>query len=188
MAGANTPRVEPETIVAGDTVEWYRDIDDYPASEGWTLSYALVNSSGKIDITAGADGDAHLVSVDTSTSANFSAGDYRWQAYVTGSGKRYLVGTGRITVKANYATQTAGLDDRSHAETTLDALRATIEGRASNDQLEMQINGRRIVRMGGAELREWYSFYENQVKSERAAEKAARGLGTGRRILTRFNN
>ena len=31
---------EPAKIRAGDTIEWKRSIDDYKASDGWTLKYA----------------------------------------------------------------------------------------------------------------------------------------------------
>ena len=31
---------EPTQIRAGDTIEWKRSIDDYKASDGWTLKYA----------------------------------------------------------------------------------------------------------------------------------------------------
>lgn len=188
MAGANTPRVEPDKVAAGDTVEWYRDLADYPASEGWTLSYSLVKSGTKIDITAGADGDAHLVSVAAGTTSGWAAGDYRWQAYAASGSTRHVVGTGRITILPDYASQTAGLDDRSHAEKTLEALKATIEGKASSDQLEIQIRGRRIARMAPSELITWVNYYDNQVARERQAEKAGRGLASGRRIQTRFIN
>jgi len=37
---ATIPTKEPLTIRAGDTIKWKRSIDDYKASDGWTLKYA----------------------------------------------------------------------------------------------------------------------------------------------------
>ena len=37
---ADIPTKEPLTIRAGDTIEWTKSIDDYKASDGWTLSQA----------------------------------------------------------------------------------------------------------------------------------------------------
>ena len=48
---------EPTQIRAGDTIKWKRSVDDYKASDGWTLKYAFRGSAGTIDITGSADGN-----------------------------------------------------------------------------------------------------------------------------------
>ena len=53
---ATVPTKEPLTIRAGDTIEWTKSIDDYKASDGWTLSYSFRGTGGTIDITSTADG------------------------------------------------------------------------------------------------------------------------------------
>jgi hypothetical protein len=35
---ADIPTKEPLTIRAGDTIKWTKSIDDYKASDGWSLS------------------------------------------------------------------------------------------------------------------------------------------------------
>jgi len=188
MAGNNTPLYEPDSVVAGDTIEWYRHIPDYPASDGWVLSYALVNESSQISITAGQDGARHLVSESAASTAGWRAGDYRWQSYVTKDGARHFVGSGTMKVAPNYAIQEQGYDGRGHAQKVLDALRATIEGKASNDQLAMSIRGRSISRLSPGELVKWLNFYENLARREANEEKIRRGLGSGNKIRFRMMN
>ena len=53
---ATVPTKEPLTIRAGDTIEWTKSIDDYKASDGWTLSYSFRGTGGTIDITNSAEG------------------------------------------------------------------------------------------------------------------------------------
>jgi hypothetical protein len=70
---ATVPTKEPLTIRAGDTIEWTKSIDDYKASDGWTLSYSFRSASGTIDITSTADGDDHAVCIAPATSTAYSA-------------------------------------------------------------------------------------------------------------------
>jgi len=181
----DTPTTEPTEVTAGDTVKWTRTLSDYPAGT-WTLSYTLVNSASKITITASASGTDHLVSVTPATSAAWSAGLYDWQAYVTDGTDRYQVDSGRLTIHANYAGVTT-LDDRSHVKKTLDAIEAVIEGRASQSQQSYTINGRSLTRIPLAELYEFRKQYKAEYAAELQAERIANGMGSGRRVLLRFN-
>ena len=47
-AMADIPSTEPAVFTAGDTLKFTRSLADYPASEGWVLSYTLVNADAKI--------------------------------------------------------------------------------------------------------------------------------------------
>lgn len=179
------PTTEPTEVTAGDTVKWTRTLSDYPAGT-WTLSYTLINAASKIAITASASGTDHLVSVTPATSAAWSAGLYDWQAYVTDGTDRYQVDSGRITVNANYAGATT-LDDRSHVKKTLDAIEAVIEGRASQAQQSYTINGRSLTRIPLSELYEFRKQYQAEYAAELQAERIANGMGSGRRVLLRFN-
>ena len=70
------PSAVPSSVRAGDTVTWRRSLADYPASDGWTLSYVLLSPAAQITIAATADGSAHLVSVAPATSAAWAAATY----------------------------------------------------------------------------------------------------------------
>src|SRR3990167_1080353 len=97
---ATIPTTEPAEVRAGDTVEWTKSLGDYPASDGWTLKYAM-RGPMVIDITATASGSSYAVSVAKTVSALWIAGLYYWQAYVEKGSDRHTVGTGRITIAPN---------------------------------------------------------------------------------------
>lgn len=182
---ATIPTIEPESVTAGDLIQWTRSYSDYPASS-WQLTYALVNSSDKITITGGADGDTHSVSVASGTSATWPAGTYRWQAYLTNGSSRVTVGTGSMVVKPNLAAS-AVLDTRSQARRILDAITATIEGRASMDQQSYSIEGRQLSRTPIADLILLQEKFSRIVKAEENQERIAQGKKTRNKLYVRFN-
>ena len=64
-----TDRVMQQDLIAGDTLNFLVTLADYPASI-WTLYYRGINATAKLDITATADGDTHLVSVPPATTTS----------------------------------------------------------------------------------------------------------------------
>lgn len=177
---------EPARIAAGDRWRWERrDLSDYPAST-WTLTYALVSSTVRVQITAAANGNWHQVDVAAATTAGYTAGTYRWQAYVTSGTDRRMVGQGDIEILPNFATQSSGYDGRSHARTVLDAIEAVIEGRATKDQESYSIGGRSLQRTPIAELLRLRDVYRAEVKAEKVADRLANGMGGARRLLVRL--
>lgn len=182
------PDTEPAYIQAGDTLAWRRTLPDYPASAGWTLSYRLINATGKIDIAASADGDAHLVSVAASVTASWSAGAYKWTAHVVRGAERYTVGSGDVVIKPDLAAQPSGVDARSEAERALADLRsALLTWIATSGQVQSYtIAGRTMTYRSMAEIRRAISLAEREVAREKAAERLAQGLDAGRRVLVRF--
>lgn len=183
------PTTEPARLTAGDTLTWQITLDDYPASAGWVLSYRLINAAGKIDITAGAAGDDHLVSVSASSSANWTAGDYRYSGWVTKGSERHTVRSGNLIVRPNVAALTT-LDDRSPERRALDALQAAYIAYLSNDQghvAEYEIAGRRMKFRSAAEIWQQIERLKIEVAKQDAADRLAAGLPTRRRLLVRFN-
>jgi hypothetical protein len=181
---ADIPTAEPLSARAGDTWRWTRALADYPASDGWALSYVLINAGAKVTISASSDGDDHAVTVAAAATANYAAGAYEWVARVSKSGEVYTVGTGRITVLPSLSASTADL--RTHARKTLEAIEAVIEGRASQDVLEYQIAGRSLKRIPVADLLMLRDRYRAEVAREDAANRVALGLPDRRRVFVRF--
>lgn len=181
------PTSEPVYLRAGDTIQWQRSLADYPAGE-WTLKYRLINSAGKIDITATASGTDHTVSLAAATTATWAAGVYAMQAYVEKAGERYTVGAGTLTIQPNLAAKTTGFDARSTAQKALDDTRAALATWiASNGQVsEYEIAGRRMKYASLADIEGRIRLLEREVAREVAAEKLAAGLGTGHKISVRF--
>lgn len=178
--------VEPTELVAGDRWLWERqDLDDYPAST-WTLSYALVKDGTRIQITGAASGAYHRIDVAASTTAGYTAGSYRWQAYVTSGSDRRLVGQGELELLPDFATQSSGYDGRSHARIVLDAIEAVIEGRATKDQEEYSIGGRSLKRTPIGDLLKLRDRYRAEAHSEGVADRLASGIGGARRLMVRL--
>jgi hypothetical protein len=188
------PTTEPSIIVAGDTIAWDREdlTNDYPSST-WTLKYHLANRTSHYDITATADtlgDDTFSITITPAVTATYVAGFYNWDAYVSkGSGatlERYRIDFGTLEVRPNLASLPASYDDRTHVKRTLDAIEAVIEGRATSDQESYTIGNRSLSRIPIAELLKFRSQYALWYQNELAAEAINNGVGTGRRVVTRF--
>lgn len=193
MANAfdTVPETEPSTIIAGDFTTWKRtDLGtDYPPAS-YALSYvARLEGSGttSFTITASESGSDYIVALTSVTTAAYAAGTWHWQSYITrtSDSARITLDAGTFTVEANRSTATT--DPRSHAKIVLDAIEATIQGRASQDQMGYTIQGRTLQRTPLADLLLLRDRYAAEYKREQDAERLANGLPSRRKILTRFS-
>lgn len=187
----NYPTREPLSLVVGDRWAWKRsDLSDYPPAS-YTLKYsARLDGAGttEIEITATGLGDDHVVEVPAATTAAYTAGSYRWQAYITriSDSERITIGSGSLELTTNRDASTA--DPRSHARKMLDLIEAALEGRATNSQLDtlsMSLGDRAFSR-DPAKLIPLRDKYRAEVAREEQAEAIKRGGGHSGRILTRF--
>jgi hypothetical protein len=178
------PTIEPQRIRAGDTWVWRReDLSDYPAPT-WTLYYRLKNAASHIEFTASADGAYHLVTVAAATTAAYTAGRYRWVAYVEAGSERYEINEGTIEVEPAFNNASA-LDDRSHARKMLDAIESVLEGRATKDQEEYQIGSRSLKRTPIKDLLALRDKYRAEVYQEQLQENARSGT-KGAKLVVRL--
>jgi hypothetical protein len=186
----NYPKIEPDTIIAGDRLLWKRtDLNSDYDNSLYTLSYeARKHGSGSdnITITATGSGNDYLVEVASTATGAYIDGTYSWDAYITrdSDSERVHIDTGTFEVKPDKAK--SGADPRSHAKITLDALQATIEGKATKDQLSYSISGRSISKMNPSEITEWVSFYQSKYEGELSKERQKRGLASPRTIRVYF--
>ena len=182
----NISTVEPVEITAGDYIQWQKSVGNYPASQGWTLSYAFLNAGSKIAVTAAAQGDDYLVTIAAATSAGYAAGVYQWQSYVTNGAQRITVSNGEIKINANFATQTT-LETRSQAKQTLDALEAEIYARSTGGMTqEYSIAGRSLKKSPVTELIVLRDKYRSIYLSEQNAERIKNGTQGKNRLLVRM--
>ena len=178
---------EPESFAAGDRVQWKRNFSDYPISEGWSLTYYLRGNFAHtpIDITATTSGADFLIDLSPTTTADYTPGTYTWQAFVSKSGDRKPVGTGRIVIDPSLSDVTTPFDGRSHARKCLEAIEAVLEGRSTHDQQRyvLQAVGRSVDKMPIKDVLALRDYYQTEVQKE---EAAATG-GKNRNIFVSFN-
>ena len=186
----NAPETEPEKIISGDRLIFKRTNlgTDYPNSS-YTLKYsARLEGTGsvEIEVTASASGDDYLVEVASATTANYTVGTYRWQAYITrnSDSQRLTLDTGTWEVVANRDANTA--DPRTHAKIMLEKIESILEGRAASDVNSYSINGRSLSKIPIPELIEFRASYKAEYLREVRKERAMNGIGTGQTVHVRF--
>lgn len=157
---------EPGEIVAGDSAQWNVTLADHPAPD-WVLHYALFNKTANISFEATADGADHLVTLTAATTVAWAPGRYDWAAYVTNGDERETVATGVIIIKADPSLG-VNRDDRSHARKMLEAIEATLEGKATSQDAELVKGqyGERAIERDPDMLRKWRDRYRKEVKAE----------------------
>ena len=183
--GFTAPDQVPDQLPAGDTWQWTRSLSDYPAGT-WTLAYRFANEVDAFTVTATASGTDHAISVAASTTAGYKPGRYSWRAMVTSGAERHSIESGVLEILPDPGA-TGYRSVRTHARRVMEALEATIEGRATTDQLAMSIAGRSISRMSLTELRENWEKYATMVKAEERAEAINSGRSPRNRLLVRFS-
>jgi len=127
--------LEPLSVRAGDTWRWVRDLSDYPAP-AWSLVYTLYGPAGVVHVTATADGARHLVDLAPAVTGTYAPGRYDGIAHVTDGTDRLQIWSGAVQVLPDLREATTA-DGRSHARRMLDAIEATLEGRASAGDLDI---------------------------------------------------
>lgn len=179
------PDDEPKCFSAGDRVQWTRNLTDYPISEGWSLTYYLRGNfaGGQIDITATTSGADFLVDLADTTTANYTPGTYFWQAFVSKSGDRKPVDSGRIDILDNPVDITQPKDGRTHARRCLDSINAVLEGRATRDDLRyvLQAVGRSVEKTPIKDMLAFRDYYQAEVNREENPD------GAGKNVFIRFN-
>ena len=186
----------PETIFAGDTVIF--DVPAFTDSVGnqidsgtYTLIwYARTNTASEgASITGVAESDGWRVTVPSSTSTDFDAGLWTWQAVATSGALKHTAGRGQFSVKATlvYSGTPGAFDDRSRAQIDYDFVNAAIRTLSQGGAVqEYTIGGRSLKRYKMTELLELRDSLKAEVDRERRAEKIKQGLGNPGVTRVRF--
>lgn len=186
----------PKLVYAGDTVIF--DVPAFTNSVGtqidsgtYTLKwYARTNTASEgATITGTTQADGWRITVPSSTTANFDAGTWTWQAIASYSSEQYTAGRGQFTVKATaeYSGQPGAFDDRSRAEVDLEKVETAIRTLAAGGMVqEYTIGGRNLKRYKMGELLQLRDNLKAEVDRERRAEKVRQGLGNPGITRVRF--
>ena len=182
------PTVEPSVVYAGNRWAWVRDdLNDY--GSGYSLSYELTLEGGStpVSLSATYSDSKYTVEVSAATTAAYTVGTYQWVALMTrdSDSERVQIASGTIEVKADPAVSTA--DPRSDVKVILDAIKAVIAQRATQDQMAYTINGRTLERTPIKDLLLLRDVYQREYNSELKAERIAKGLNSGNQIRVRLS-
>lgn len=178
----------PEFITAGDAVSWKRTIPGAPASDGWVLSYALVKDGKQIVFAGSADGDDHVVSLGSTDTVDWPAGQYAWGAYVTKDGNRYQWDEGIVEIRPDLVAATDGADALPYCFKVRDAIQAVLEMRATESQTSLAVGGRQISEMSHTEIMDALNRAETACNVWRRKNRRQRGKSTGSKIKISFTD
>lgn len=166
----------PKSIQAGLSLIVEFEAEDYPAPE-WTLT-AYLRGATAIDIPAIGAEEIHTFEVAGSVTAGYTPGRYTASIRATDGSDVFELEGGEIEILADVAALDPGHDPRAHAERTLEAIEAVIEGRASKDQQSYTINGRSLERTSISDLLLLRDTYKREVAELNSG-------GRSRRLLRR---
>jgi hypothetical protein len=170
----------PDSAIAGDTWRWTLDLADFPAPT-WDATIYFQNTEGSFNQAAVDDSTRHAFTISATTTTGKKAGKYKWFVRVTDGTNVETPLEGWIDVKPD-PSKSGATDHRSQARKMLDAVEATLLGRATSDQLAMSINGRSLSRIPLMELKDWRA----QLRQEVATAEGRNAGGKGRRIKVRL--
>lgn len=174
----------PAEIIAGDTLS-FEPSTDYDSTTD-ILTFVLTKEGKHIAFNASDNSGSYLVTVLPSITKDWYPGDYHYSAFVTVGTDRYTIGGGSVLLKPDLATLTAGYDGRSHVQKVVDALRSTMEKKATRDQSAMMVEGQSISRMTPDDILMWLGKYEHKLRAEKQQEAVDNGQANGSKILVRF--
>ena len=166
--------MNPETIQAGFAALRNYTLPSHPASQNWILTARIITPTTTVeipttDILRSGETDIALL-ITVATLATLPAGPITLQIIATSTGDPQIAHQEHLTLLAADATEL-----RSQNRRTLDALNATLEGKATRDQSSISYNGRAISRLSWDEL----------LKARRAlvalvADETRRAAGTAK--------
>lgn len=159
------------------------DLPDYPAP-AWVAS-AVLRGPAAIDLTATCVNGLHSFDAAAVVTAGWAPGTYWFSLRVTDGTRVLSVGSGQLVVKPDLAQETGAYDGRSDNQIALDAIKAVLGKRATQDQQRYTINNRELWRTPIADLLKLKAHYTVQVRRELARQRGDGGLG--RAIPVRFS-
>lgn len=188
----------PTQIRAGDYVQWRipanQDVfGDSISSPDWSVIYYLrtnTSSEGAI-VNSSAYLDGFEFNIASTTTANFDAGDWFYQAVANKSGaekQTLYTGSFKVLASLEYSGTPGALDDRSQVEKDLDIIEGAIRDLISGGLVkEYKIGTRNAKKYELAELLALKSQYKVELVREKQAETMANGLGNPRATFVRFD-
>jgi hypothetical protein len=170
VSGYTPSEGEPTTLTSGDTWTWYKTLADYPQSASWTIAYYLHGAFNlTISASTGPSDTQYTALVAATSTAALVTGQVpvtvAWDLVVINGTEKHALQTGVFLVRPNLATPPTAA--KTHDELMLDAIRATLEGRATADVESYQIAGRALNRTPINDLKALEAYYATRVWRKR---------------------
>jgi len=181
----------PKQIRAGDTTTWNESLSGYPSSD-YNL-FIKLSGTNQITITAAPNGMDYTVTITSTVSNAWVAGQYNYAAYVVDKATsliRVTIESGSLEILQNLVALTGTQEGRSFARQVLEAIEATLLDRATKEQESLTVPGTaspQLKLLSHDELLRQYYKWKRIVVDEDRAEKIANGKDPGGRVLFRFS-
>lgn len=177
-------------LAAGDSIDFVDYVDDYPASDGWTLKYRLTpqfGSPAQTPVTLTATTyltTGYRVQVTPAVTALWKAGRYTWTRWVETVTARHALNSGVTEVQPDPSALVQGYDPRTQAQRALDDAKAALANfSATNGRVKRYaIAGREMEFDASSEILSLINFWKIEVTRENAAKAVQEGLKDPRRI------
>lgn len=163
---------------AGTNLSWTGESETYP-SDTWTHRVLFVNAAQKYVV----NGNAGTFEAKANVTENWEPGRYRWSWIVESGDDRHILEQGEIEIQPNPVH--AG-DYRTHCEKMIAAIEATLEDRATDDELSISSKGKSLARHSLEELKSLLIYYQNRLADHIRKEAAKQGKDVTT-IRARFN-
>ena len=182
---ATTLTALPTALMAGDTLLMSVILADYPADEGWTLTYSFRADGGsKVEFASTPDGAKHAFTVGAGETAAWLPAVYSGAGFVEDTGgQRFTVWQGEMEIKFNVSIQPDNFDTRSTAKKILDYIDAAAIRVAKKDVASTTIEGISLTFKSMDDIAKARAYWGAIYGSEQLAKS---GGGT-RNIFCRFN-
>lgn len=150
-----------QILYSSDTISWTETIDDYPVSTHTIKYYLQKTNEEPAETSHSISGTDHKFTLSVPS----TGGTYKFQkkAIAISGGTTTTIDTGYVEIEASLAT---GFDIRCFNQQVLDALKATLLGRATREQSKIEISGRAIEYLTLQELNNEIENYEAKVYAE----------------------
>lgn len=155
----------PTAIFSGTETEFEFSDSDYPVAT-YAVTYRLRNlTAGDAKDYTAAESGTSTYTITIPTSDTLTAGDYNWQLEADDGVEKFVLASGIVPITASLHEATTS-DPRTHAKKVLDAIEATIEGKASEDQLRYRVGGMEIEKMEWPDLIKAQQYYSDKYRRE----------------------
>lgn len=167
-----------KTIYKDNSLKFYFKFEDLNIINEYNLKVFFISdiSTKNIELTSTANilDNKYEFVIDTTTTNTFNIGEYKVFYVLDNGTDKYTFDS---SFKVNVLNSILNLTyEKSHNRKVLDALKATIEKKATYDQMSYSFNGISISRLEPEKLLYWKQQYELLVQKEEEEEKSKAGL------------